>query len=249
MKISLLSDTHTKHNQIVTTKSMRKPNQPLDLPGGDLLIHAGDFMSTGYSRYEAEDFFKWYEEIDNYDTKVFIAGNHDRMMQDEPEWAQGVLTGYKTIDYLQDEDFVIYGDGPNGDMPEENIRIYGSPWQPEFFDWAFNLPRNGEEIKARWDAIPTNTDILVTHGPAWGTLDIPGGNRVMHVGCELLAEHINTVARPKIHVCGHIHGSYGYYFDGQTHYFNASVLNERYYYTNLPFTFEWNNITNEIIWL
>ena len=248
MRISLISDTHAKHNQVVTTTSMRKPNQDLDLPGGDLLIHAGDFMTTGYSKYEAEDFFKWYDAIDNYDNKVFIAGNHDRVMQDDPEWAQGILTGYKTIDYLQDEDFAIYGDGPNGDMPEENVRVYGSPWQPWFYDWAFNLPRNGDKLKSKWNAIPTNTDILVTHGPAWGILDVPGGTNI-RVGCELLAEHFNTVARPKIHVCGHIHGSYGYQFDGQTHYFNASLLNERYQYTNIPFTFDWNNITNEITWL
>jgi hypothetical protein len=248
MRISLISDTHAKHNQIVTTSTPRKPNQPLDLPGGDLLIHAGDFMTHGYSQYEAEDFFKWFDAIDNYDNKVFIAGNHDRIMQDEPEWAQGVLTGYKTIDYLLDEDFVIYGDGPNGDMPEENVRIYGSPWQPWFYDWAFNLPRNGDKLKSKWDAIPTNTDIVVTHGPAWSKLDVPGGTTI-HVGCELLTEHFNTVARPKIHVCGHIHGSYGHYFDGQTHYFNASVLNERYQYANSPFTFDWNNITNEITWL
>ena len=248
MRITLISDTHAKHNQVVTTTSMRKPNQPLDLPGGDLLIHAGDFMTTGYSKYEAEDFFKWYDAIDNYDNKVFIAGNHDRVMQDDPEWAQGILTGYKTIDYLQDEDFVIYGDGPNGDMLEENVRIYGSPWQPWFYDWAFNLPRNGDKLKSKWNAIPTNTDILVTHGPAWGILDVPGGTNI-RVGCELLTEHINTVVRPKIHVCGHIHGSYGYHFDGQTHYFNASLLNERYQYTNIPFTFDWNNITNEITWL
>ena len=248
MRITLISDTHAKHNQVVTTTSMRKPNQPLDLPGGDLLIHAGDFMTTGYSKYEAEDFFKWYDAIDNYDNKVFIAGNHDRVMQDDPEWAQGILTGYKTIDYLQDEDFAIYGDGPNGDMPEENVRVYGSPWQPWFYDWAFNLPRNGDKLKSKWDAIPTNTDILVTHGPVWGKLDVPGGANI-RTGCELLAEHFNTVARPKIHVCGHIHGSYGYQFDGQTHYFNASLLNERYQYTNIPFTFDWNNITNEITWL
>ena len=248
MRISLISDTHAKHNQVVTTTSMRKPNQDLDLPGGDLLIHAGDFMTTGYSKYEAEDFFIWYDAIDNYDNKVFIAGNHDRVMQDDPEWAQGILTGYKTIDYLQDEDFAIYGDGPNGDMPEENVRVYGSPWQPWFYDWAFNLSRNGDKLKSKWDAIPTNTDILVTHGPAWGILDVPGGTNI-RVGCELLTEHINMVARPKIHVCGHIHGSYGYQFDGQTHYFNASLLNERYQYTNIPFTFDWNNITNEITWL
>jgi Icc-related predicted phosphoesterase len=235
-KITLISDTHQKHNQLRN-----------DLPGGDILIHAGDFMSSGYYKTEAIEFFNWFDAIDNYDTKVLIAGNHDRLMEDEPEWAKGILTGYKTVEYLQDDWLGIYNDGPNGDLPEENVRIYGSPWQPEFHNWAFNLPRNGEEMKAKWDAIPDNTDILVTHGPPFGHLDIPGGQSI-RVGCEMLRHRVDTI-RPKIHVFGHIHGSWGHYFDGHTHFFNAAVLNEQYMYANLPFNFEWDNITNEITWI
>jgi Icc-related predicted phosphoesterase len=243
-KVSLISDTHTKHDHIVTNKSIRNSNQPLELPGGDILIHAGDFMSSGYHQTEAVEFFRWFDEIDNYDTKVFIAGNHDRIMEMEPEWAKGILTGYKTIEYLQDDWMGIYYDGPNGEHPEDNVRIYGSPWQPEFYNWAFNLPRNGEEMKARWDAISDNTDILITHGPPFGYLDIPGGSTT-RVGCEMLRYRVDEI-RPKIHVFGHIHGSWGHYFNGHTHFFNASVLNERYSYAHLPWNFEWDNVTNEI---
>ena len=131
LKISLISDTHTKHDQIVTNKSFRNSKHQLDLPGGDILIHAGDFMSTGYHEAEAEEFFQWFDSIDNYDTKIFIAGNHDRLMENDPTKMLGLLTEYKTIEYLQDEEVVLYYDGPNGDYPEENVRIYGSPWQPE----------------------------------------------------------------------------------------------------------------------
>ena len=237
MKITLISDTHSKHNKLKD-----------DLPGGDLLIHAGDFMDSGYNAMEAIMFFDWFNKINNYDTKVLIAGNHDRWMQDEPIEARGMLTGYKTIEYLQDEECILYFDGPNGDTPEDNIHIYGSPWQPEFYNWAFNLPRHSDEMKARWDAIPSNTDILVTHGPPFGYQDIPGGGRNIRVGCEMLRYRVDEI-KPKIHVFGHIHGSYGHYFNGHTHFFNASVLNERYMYANLPFTFEWNPITNEIDWL
>jgi len=247
-KITLISDTHTKHNQLSTTKSLRKMDQPLDLPGGDILIHAGDFMSSGYNPMEAVMFFKWFDEIDNYDTKVLIAGNHDRWIQDENEEARRLISDfYPTIEYLQDEELALYFDGPNGDMPEENVRIYGSPWQPEFHNWAFNLPRNGEEMKTKWDAIPDNTDILITHGPPFGHLDIPGGNTI-RVGCEMLRYRVDEI-KPKIHVFGHIHGSWGHYFDGHTHFFNASVLDERYSYTHAPFTFEWDDITNEITWI
>jgi predicted phosphohydrolase len=235
-KITFISDTHGKHNLIHG-----------DLPGGDILIHSGDFMNAGYNKMEAIQFFQWFDAIPNYDTKVFIAGNHDRIMEDNPTWAQGYLTGYKTIEYLEDDWMGLYFDGMNGDEPEENVRIYGSPWQPEFYDWAFNLPRNGEEMKARWDAIPDNTDILITHGPPYSYLDIPGGQSI-RVGCEMLRHRVDEF-KPKIHVFGHIHGSAGYYFNGHTHFINASVLDEQYRYANLPLNIEWDNITNEITWL
>jgi len=210
--ITLISDTHAKHNQLNG-----------DLPGGDILIHAGDFMTSGYSQTEAIQFFRWFDAIDTYETKIFIAGNHDRVMQNEPETMRGILTGYKTIDYLEDDSCVLYEDGHNGDEPENNIRIYGSPHQPEFFSWAFNLPRNGDELKQKWAAIPENTHILVTHGPSWGYNDTVQGRRGTHLGCELLRERIDVI-RPKIHVCGHIHSGHGYYYEYMYRSFNTDAL-------------------------
>ena len=243
MIITFISDTHTKHGQLITANDVRNNQTPLDLPGGDLLIHAGDFMSSGYDRIEALDFFHWFDTIQGYDKKIFIAGNHDRIMQDEPEWAVDRLKSYKNIEYLQDEEYGLY------DIIEDrSINIYGSPWQPWFYNWAFNLPRNGEELQSKWDAIPENTDILITHGPAFGFLDDVEGRRGIHLGCELLIERIEKV-RPKIHVFGHIHSGFGHYFDGHTHFFNASILNERYDYTNVPVTVDWDPIKNEIKWL
>lgn len=233
MKVTLISDTHAKHNMVGK-----------DLPGGDLLIHAGDFMTSGYSPMEAIMFFKWLDEIKNYDTKVFIAGNHDRWMQDEPQDAKGMLTGYKTIDYLEDERMELWF----SEEQDHQISIYGSPWQPEFYNWAYNLPRAGEELKAKWDAIPADVDILITHGPAQTYLDTSGAPyNTPLLGCELLKERVELI-RPKIHVCGHIHGGYGHYYNGHTHFFNASMLNERYEYAHEPFTFDWDPITNEIKW-
>ena len=128
------------------------------------------------------------------------------------------------------------------------VNIYGSPWQPEFYDWAFNLPKNGEELKSKWDYIPGNTDILITHGPAYGFLDDVTGRRGQHLGCELLRDKVLEI-KPKIHVCGHIHTGWGHYFDGHTHFFNASVLDERYIYTQTPWDIEWDPITNEVKFL
>jgi Icc-related predicted phosphoesterase len=103
-------------------------------------------------------------------------------------------------------------------------------------------------MKARWDAIPNDTDILITHGPPFGYLDIPGGQSTLRVGCEMLRERVDEF-KPKIHIFGHIHGSAGYYFNGHTHFINAAVLNEQYRYANTPLNIEWDNITNEINWL
>lgn len=236
MIITVISDTHGKHNQITQ-----------DLPGGDLLLHAGDISSMGY-QHEVQQFCKWFNNVENYDHKIFIAGNHDWGFQNNVEKIMEIVNSYKTVDYIQDEELVLYFDGPNGDLPEDNIRIYGSPWQPEFYNWAFNLPKNGNELAAKWDAIPDNTDILITHGPAFGVLDTVAGKMWDNLGCQLLTNKIKTI-KPKIHLCGHIHSGYGYFFDGDTHFLNASVLNEAYQYTNKPLTFEWNPDTNEINFL
>ena len=235
MRITVISDTHTRHGLIPLT----------DLPGGDILIHAGDIMNSGYNKNDIHDFCTWFSNIKGYHDKFFIAGNHDRLFELEPEVVKGYLKDYPMIDYLQDEQVTMYFDGPNGDFPEDNIRIYGSPWQPEFYSWAFNLPKNGIQLAGKWEAIPDNTDILITHGPAFGTLDTVVGRPWDALGCELLAERIERL-RPKIHVCGHIHSGYGYEFKDGTHFFNASVLDEAYEYTQKPMTFDWDKEKNTI---
>ena len=230
-KITFISDTHTRQGQIPYS----------DLPGGDLLIHAGDIMNSGYNKNDIFDFLHWYDSIPGYDKKIFIAGNHDRMFENHPEDVKEWLSKFPNIIYLQDESYEIY------DLEtDKSIKIYGSPWQPEFYSWAFNLPRLGIELAAKWEAIPTNIDILVTHVPVYGILDTVTGRGWDWLGCELLTQRI-AVVKPKIHICGHIHSGYGYYWDGHTHYFNASVLDEQYEYTQKPWNVEWDPETNEII--
>ena len=229
--ITFISDTHSKHHHCEN-----------DLPGGNILIHSGDFMNGGYSKIEVIEFLDWFRSIKGYDKKIFIAGNHDRILENDPTWSLVTIKDYTNLIYLQDEGYSIY-DIDN----DSSVKLYGSPWQPEFFNWAFNLPRNGEVMKAKWDDIPDDTDILITHGPPFGYLDIPGGQDV-RVGCEMLRHRVDEI-KPKIHVFGHIHGSSGYYYNGHTHFINASVLDERYNYTNLPVSVEWDSITNEIKWL
>lgn len=228
MRITLISDTHTKHWELDG-----------QLPGGDLLIHAGDIMNSGRNANDISDFCKWFNGLEQYDHKVFIAGNHDRMFEDYPEKAMEIVNSYKWIDYLQD-DWIQVGNDTS------MVKLYGSPWQPEFYSWAFNLPKGGPGLMSKWEAIPSDTDILITHGPPQDHLDVSGPPyNDPHLGCALLRVKVDEQP-PKIHVFGHIHGGYGYKFSNGTHFFNASVLNEEYDQINKPITFDWNPETNEI---
>jgi Icc-related predicted phosphoesterase len=234
MRITLISDTHTKHDELSW--------DPSDLPGGDLLIHAGDIMNSGYNSNDITSFCKWFDGLEQYDHKVFIAGNHDRKFEDKPEQAMEIVNSYKWIDYLQDSTIEVGDDN-------ETAKIYGSPWQPEFYSWAFNLPKGGPGLMSKWEAIPKDTDILITHGPPQEHLDMSGPPyNEPNLGCALLREKVDEQP-PKIHVFGHIHGGYGYKFHNGTHFFNASILNERYEYVNKPVTFDWNPNTNEITFI
>jgi len=74
MKITFISDTHTKHRFCEHA-----------LPGGDILIHSGDLMNSGWSKREVIEFLDWFSE-QLYEHKIFIAGNHDRIFEMNPEW-------------------------------------------------------------------------------------------------------------------------------------------------------------------
>lgn len=226
MRITFISDTHTKHRELSG-----------QLPGGTLLLHAGDLMNSGRDPRDIYDFCSWFEKQD-YMHKIFIAGNHDRMFETQPDEVMQIIHNYDDIFYLQDESIAI-----------EGAKIYGSPWQPEFYNWAFNLPRRGEELERVWADIPEDIDILITHGPPQGHLDISGPPyNEGDLGCELLRVRVDQI-KPKIHVFGHIHGSYGYKFHNGTHFINAAVLTEQYQQLNAPLTVDWDPETNELTFI
>jgi len=220
-KIVFISDTHNKHNYL-TSKGMGNI-----LGSGDVLVHSGDCTSMGKS-HEIKNFLDWFSNTD-FTHKIFIAGNHDFGF----ELNHDIADEYKEkgVHYLFDSGVEIDG-----------IKFYGSPWQPEFYDWAFNLPR-GEKLAEKWAKIPGNTDILITHGPAHGMLDwTMTGQRV---GCEDLFHRIMEV-QPKIHVCGHIHCAYGQKSFHGVEFLNASVLDERYEHSNKPIVINYDTETKEI---
>jgi len=212
-KILCISDTHGRHHEI--------PQEWLE--DADIIIHAGDISNMGRDT-EIYDFCDWFSSLRQYKHKIFIAGNHDWGFELEPIDSTRIVRAFPNITYLQDSSVTV-----------EGLKIYGSPWQPEFCRWAFNLPRNGEQIEEKWNAIPNDTDILITHGPAWGMLDIAPGN--LRVGCEILTEKIKN-SKVRTHICGHIHCSYGEAMRDWTHYINAATLNERYEVQNPPIIFE-----------
>jgi Icc-related predicted phosphoesterase len=231
IRIVCISDTHSKHNSV-------------KIPQGDILIHAGDLTSVGYE-HEVKNFVHWFQNINGFEDKIFIAGNHDLSFETKPDWFYNYINEENLTQsdcvYLEDSELIITDPDFSG-----KLKIYGSPWQPEFMNWGFNLPRNGEELKQKWNKIPEDTDILITHGPPQTILDTAGWpHNSTLLGCELLLERVNLI-KPKIHVFGHIHGSNGYYFNGHTHFINACQLNEQYKNTNKPIVFDWDYVKNEI---
>jgi predicted phosphodiesterase len=112
MKITFISDTHAKHNQVTSS-----------LPGGDVLIHAGDISNKGY-RTEIQDFIKWFSTIENYTHKIFIAGNHDFGCQDEVLAVQELLRLNPGSEYLYDDMFLIGDESADYD---DMVKVWGSP--------------------------------------------------------------------------------------------------------------------------
>ena len=177
----------------------------MPIPQGDILLFGGDMCGPG-KLYEIERFGDWLRSLP-HPHKVVIAGNHDWPFELAPNKALSALG--EDIIYLQDEAVEI-----------EGLKIYGSPWQPEFFNWAFNLKR-GERLKAAWSQIPEDVDILITHGPPHGTLDKTDDGRL--VGCEQLAARIPQLTKLKSHVFGHIHEAYGRKEKDGCIFLNASI--------------------------
>jgi len=209
MRVICISDTHTKHHKL--SDDLKKIGHEKN----DIIIHAGDCTNIGKPN-DVLNFLKWFGALP-YENKIFIAGNHDFYFEEHDDISEEFKA--MGIIYLMDQMVEVNG-----------LKIYGSPWQPEFNDWAFNVSR-GDAIAEKWEKIPNELDILITHGPAHGILDdtING----LRVGCEELYKKI-MVVKPKIHICGHIHYGRGYKPYDNTAFINASSLGEDYEYQNKP---------------
>jgi Icc-related predicted phosphoesterase len=200
MRFVFLSDTHLQ--------------EEFDVPEGDVLIHCGDLTFRGTAS-EVDSVAMWLSRFPHRH-KVVIAGNHDWLFQTTRKKAEAHLRAAHAT-YLQDSSTVING-----------IRIYGSPWQPWFFDWAFNFPqgaRGRNRAEKVWAKIPEDTDVLITHGPPRGILDpdLHG----LPVGCPALLDRVKIV-RPIVHAFGHLHSGNGVLEQDGTIFVNAAICDEHY---------------------
>lgn len=208
MTLTTISDTHGLHRRI------------RNIPLADVLIHAGDVSSYG-DEHQILDFLNWFSN-QPHQHKLFIAGNHDFFFERESEKNIQKQIPSNVI-YLNDSGCEING-----------INFYGSPITPKFMDWAFNRKR-GTEINIHWKKIPSNTDILITHGPPFGKLDANANQ--YKTGCDDLLKTVEKI-KPKYHIFGHIHEAYGMLETNATTFINASILDEHYRIKNSPIVFE-----------
>lgn len=208
MKLVCMSDTHLMHRRY-----------PIEVPDGDILIHSGDGMNEGRIT-ELHPLMDWLKTF-KHKHRIYVAGNHDWAFQKEPALVKDMLP--EGWIYLQDSMVEI-----------EGFRIWGSPWQPEFCNWAFNLPR-GHRLREKWNLIPRDIDVLITHGPPrdYGDLSMHGE----HVGCKDLKDIVLRV-KPKVHIFGHVHGGYGCYRNNSTLFVNAAICDEVYRPFNAPIVVE-----------
>lgn len=206
MKIKIISDTHGHHNLLNLEKDI------------DMIIHCGD--STNYkdlfrNQLEFDNFIKWYSEFD-IKHKVLIAGNHDA-------WATKKYNIDKVKDlgitYLEHEYIEI-----------EGLKIFGSPYTPNFCNWYFMKDRS--KLDQYWKVLESDIDILVTHGPPKGMLDLAKDreNNLEFCGDLSLFNKVKQV-KPKYHCFGHIHNNDNCYNQGirvfrDITFINASVVTD-----------------------
>lgn len=197
MKITFISDTHNLHDKLKI--------QPCDV-----LVHCGDVTTHG-TRKELFAFLKWFE-VQPATRKLFVAGNHDFCLDHN----------INRVDYVTIDD--IYYHAPTVEylchtkVEVGNVKFYGHPYTPIYGNFAFM--DNEENLKEHDKLIPSDTDILITHGPPFGIMDLTTGKEPAG-SFSLLNETLIRVI-PDIHAFGHIHEGYGIAHYGEVQQINAA---------------------------
>jgi len=188
----------------IVSDTHRKHRQ-LDIPECDVLLHCGDFCS--FQREDLatlDDVDAWFAEAPARHI-VCIGGNHDFALQSRE-------FRFAHAQFLEDRLVEIAG-----------LSIYGSPWCPDLSGFAYYA--TADELMDRWRGIPSGVDVLMTHTPPHGVLDLPTGGAI-HLGCPRLRDELNRI-RPRLHVFGHVHASHGESTSEGTHSVNAAVVGGR----------------------
>jgi Icc-related predicted phosphoesterase len=177
-RLVLISDTHNLHPF-------------LNIPEGDILIHAGDFVKRSKDKSLYKDFNKWLGK-QNFKHRIVIAGNHEYLFNRySKERIDRLLSNCK---YLQDTYIEI-----------EGLKIYGTPWQSSH-NMAFSC--NKANLSEKWAMIPEGLDILITHMPPHAVMDLASNGR--NWGCKALKQRVLEEIKPNLHVFGHVHEGYGF---------------------------------------
>lgn len=191
MRIVAVADTHLFHEELL-------------VPPGDVFVHAGDLCQRG-TLEELADVAEWIRSLP-HPIKIVVAGNHDWPFVRNAPAARHLLG--PSINYLEDSGLEL-----------EGLKVWGSPWQPRFGSFAFNLDR-GAPLAEKWALIPENIDILITHGPPQGIGDLVW--RGENVGCGELLKRVRAI-EPRLHIFGHIHEAGGAWVAGRTLFANATT--------------------------
>jgi hypothetical protein len=186
--------------------------------GVDAVFHCGDESHLGNpmrNEPECRAFFEWFCGLP-IKTKFFVPGNHSTAFE------QGLVTpdDYPSVHFLIHEAAVW--DGWN---------LFGTPYTPLFFNWAYMKAR--PDLDAVWATIPEQTDILLSHGPPKGILDVTRDWRSkepIHVGSKSLTRHVLERIKPKLHAFGHLHdepeiNNFGIVERGGVKFVNCSCCN------------------------
>ena len=193
MKVVCLSDTHEMHREVPPIRQR-----------GDLLIHAGDFTFFCEKLSIIRDFNAWLGELP-FRYRIVVPGNHEHIMYTRPEIHSLITNATLLI---------------NEAVTIEGVRLWGSPVTCD--DDAFGCA-TAEERRRLYATIPVDTDIVITHGPAFGILDEERHSRGVHLGCPELRTAIERV-KPKFHVFGHVHSGHGAARVGDTIFANVAMI-------------------------
>lgn len=175
-----------------------------NLPQGDMIVHSGDFTMVGTEK-EAIDFLHWFCDLP-FKYKIFICGNHDECLYGAEINGLG-----KSVHYLNHSGIEI-----------EGIKFYGIPM------FMKDCISGRQEIS--YAQIPLDTDVLITHCPAYKKLDYDDN---VHYGSQELWQQLEII-RPKAHLFGHIHTQHGIVRDPYTIFSNGAILNTNYTDMNSP---------------